>query len=98
MSDDGTVHVVDLADAVSDPAERTRLIRWGASYLASNDENVQIRAASLALEFRDMIFRDNRSRGQRPSFWQCRLAALALVTACIRARAEQMGEGNATRH
>ena len=102
MSDargDSTAVVIDISETFRDPVERDGLIRWGAAYLASNDENVQIRSASLALEYRDLAFRSARSRGQRLSFWQARLVALAMTTAAIRCRAAMTAEeSNAVRH
>jgi hypothetical protein len=92
--------VIDLADVLADPAEREHLLEWGSRYLSSNDEDQQIRAAHLALEFRDYVFRSNRARGLRISFWQCRLGALAMLSACVRRRAarESEEEAHGTRH
>jgi hypothetical protein len=91
--------VVDLADVIADPSEREHLLDWGARYLSSNDEDQQVRAAHLALEFRDYVFRAARARGVRISFWQARLGALAMLTACVRRRAaRESEESNAVRH
>lgn len=95
----GDVHVVDLAEAMPDSGERARLISWGAAFLQSTDEDSSIRAASLALEMRDLFYKQARARGLRPTFWQVRLQAVAFVTACVRYRAEMMQGGeNHVRH
>jgi hypothetical protein len=92
----GSVHVVDLRDAPCDANERARLITWGAQYLTATDEDATIRSAQLALEFRDLFFKQARMRGQKLSFWQCRLLALAFVTSCVRERAAMLAEENQT--
>jgi hypothetical protein len=98
MSDDGTYHVVDLAETVPDSGERARLIAWGAEYLSSTNEDASVRAASLALEFRDLAFRTARQRGQKMTFWQSKLIAIGLLTACIRFKAENHGSAGHVRH
>jgi|HubBroStandDraft_3_1064219.scaffolds.fasta_scaffold377746_2 hypothetical protein len=100
MSEGGAdAFVVDLTDVIADPTEREHLLEWGSRYLSSTDDDQQIRAAHLALEFRDHCFRAARARGHRISFWQARLGALAMLTACVRRRAaRESEEHNAVRH
>ena len=85
MSDSADSHIVDLADEFSG-GELNTLVEWGASYLASDNEDVTIRAASLALEFALLAYRNARSQGRKLHHWQQRLIALALVAQCVRAR------------
>jgi hypothetical protein len=92
--DDASFHVVDLSAVEPDAARRRNLIAWGAEYLSSTDEDSSIRAASLALEFRDYAFRAARQRGQKMTFWQSKLVAIGLLTACIRFKAEAQGSGH----
>jgi hypothetical protein len=85
MSDTGAdAHVVDISATFTDAVERDALISWGAAFLRDTDEDRAIRSASLALEFRDLAFRAAKARGARMNFWQARLTALAMVTACVR--------------
>jgi hypothetical protein len=98
----GTSHVIDIAQAVPDAAYRQTLIDWGAEFLShTTNEDTATRCASLALEIRDYLSRSHRARGQRISSWQLRLAAVAIVVACVRRKqelAQQMGDDNNVRH
>jgi hypothetical protein len=103
MSDDrsnSTAHVVDLAKALPNTEQRHNLIDWGATFLsAGTDEDGATRAASLALEIRDLLSRQSRARYQKMSAWQLRLAATAFVVQCVRRKAElAQGDGSNVTH
>jgi hypothetical protein len=99
MSEGADAVVVDLADVIPDPTEREHLLEWGSRYLSSDDEDQQIRAAHLALEFRDVVFRNARARGMRVTFWQSRLAAPDAGGQHRQRRAERESEeAHAVRH
>lgn len=86
-------HVVDLGAEFSG-GELDTLVQWGACYLSSDDEDATIRAASLALEFAHLAWRNAKARGRKLSSWQQRLVALALVAQCVRARQVLEGAGH----
>jgi hypothetical protein len=81
--------LVDIAVAEPDPHRREELISWGASYLQTADEGVAIRAAALALHYRQLFSRSRRSSGIRLNSAQLTLQALGYVTACARECAAQ---------
>jgi hypothetical protein len=87
-------HVIDLAETFPAQGERYHLIQWGASFLSCNDEDAVVRAGSLALEYFELVRRQNKRLYRRVSTWQARLVALALLTAACRARARQMIESD----
>ena len=84
---------VDLgAEFPSDELDNS--VSWGASFLASDDEDASVRAASLALEFAHLAWKNARARGRKLSSWQQRLIAIGLVTQCVRARKLLQGDGH----
>jgi hypothetical protein len=83
--------VADLANEFTNN-DLDVLVGWGAAYLSSDDEDATIRAASLALEFAALAWRNARARGRKLSSWQQRLIAIGLVTRCVRARKLLDGE------
>jgi hypothetical protein len=85
-------NLVDLDSEFSNSDLHT-LVHWGAAYLSSDDEDATIRAASLALEFAQLAWRNARARGRKMPSWQQRLIALGLVAQCVRARKLLQGEG-----
>lgn len=85
-------HAVDLDAEFSNDDLRT-LVQWGASYLSSDDEDATIRAASLALEFAHLAWKNAKARGRKCSAWQQRLIALGLISQCVRARRSLTGDG-----
>ena len=99
MSEEGGDRVlVDIAAAFPNADERRQLIAWGAEYL--NDaigEDTGVRIGRLVLYYRDQIFTRARRRGQRLSFDQTNMTALAVLVATIRYRQETGGH-DATRH
>lgn len=91
-SDDATVHLVDLAQTFPQQGEREHLIRWGASFLSCNDEDVVCRSGSLALEYAAHVRRQSKRMHRRLSEWQIRLTAEAMLVAAVRERARQVQE------
>lgn len=86
-------HVVDLGSEFSND-ELGTLVQWGAEYLSSDDEDATIRAASLALEFAHLAWKNAKARGRKCSAWQQRLIALGLIAQCVRARKLLQGDGH----
>lgn len=69
------------------------LVSGGAAYLSSDDEDATIRAASLALEFAHLAWKNAKAQGRKCSAWQQRLIAIGLVMKCVRARELLAGPG-----
>lgn len=97
MSDAGASydsHIIDLAQTFPAQGEREHLIRWGASFLTCSDADVVIRSGSLAIEYLQLVLRQNKRAHRKLGTWQARLVALALLTAACNERARQMHESD----
>jgi hypothetical protein len=100
MSDAGASydsHIIDLAETFPAQSEREHLISWGASFLTCSDADVVIRSGSLAIEYLQLVQRQNKRSHRKLSSWQARLVALALLTAACNERARQMRESDVSR-